>query len=491
NEQLFDNDARSLLSGGSKLFNSEKEFFFCNKNLVYEVSGKQLLMRQVLPSTSIVSICKIGDFFYSSDGKTISANSGEIQFTIDESKGLTIKDIQFLINWDEDLLIVGKEQIQLFKLPVEFNSMIPNVKLSSVEGSFKSTKTSFESDFLGNELIMQFQVWPNLKSRGKDVLFYKIEGIHTDWQSSTSENDYRIVEDRLPYGTYKVVFYVANEDGVTSDVQEFEIIIHSPYYMKWWFFMSLGLLVLGIFFLIYRWRISVLNKRNLKKIEEEKLKIKALQSELKALRSQMNPHFIFNTLGVIQSKILNEDSKGAYQNLSTFSKLLRQALMFTTKEFITIREEIEFIQNYVQLIQARNPNSFSYTVKISETVDLNIMFPSLISQPYVENAIRHGLMHKLEGSKSLIVKIQGNNDDLKFVIEDNGIGRDASTKLNKEIRENHESFATKAMDSRIEIINLSQPFKWSVEIIDLEEGTRVIIHQVRKNEQPKTASDIS
>src|SRR5690606_30901875 len=115
-----------------------------------------------------------------------------------------------------------------------------------------------------------------------------------------------------------------------------------------------------------------------------------ISSELKALRSQINPHFIFNSLSVIQTKILENKSESAYHNLNAFSKLLRQSLEYTSKEWISLKDELEFLQNYIKLENERFNNEIEFELNLDFEGDLSkLMFPSFLTQPFVENAFRH------------------------------------------------------------------------------------------------------
>ena len=146
------------------------------------------------------------------------------------------------------------------------------------------------------------------------------------------------------------------------------------------------------------------------------------QLEKRMLRAQMNPHFIFNSLGSIQHLISTNDKKGALTYLSKFSKLLRQVLESSVNISLVLSEEIELLKIYVELEALRFDHSFSYQFEIDENLDIDAHeVPMLLVQPYIENAIIHGLMPK-EGNKELKVSFTDKGDNIECVIDDNGVG---------------------------------------------------------------------
>jgi putative methionine-R-sulfoxide reductase with GAF domain len=186
--------------------------------------------------------------------------------------------------------------------------------------------------------------------------------------------------------------------------------------------------------------IAVLTANQIKRIqaEEEKQKAeieilknkqKATESRLQSLRLQMNPHFLFNALNSIQQMILANEELVATRYLSRFSKLLRSILVHSDKEMISLREELEILRLYVELESVRFKDSFSYVIDCDEDLDPDeIKIPTLLVQPFVENAIWHGLMHK-DGDRKLRVAFSEKENYIECVVEDNGIGRQKAREL--------------------------------------------------------------
>jgi sensor histidine kinase YesM len=193
---------------------------------------------------------------------------------------------------------------------------------------------------------------------------------------------------------------------------------------------------------------------NLKYTEklQETLKNDLSHYRLISLRKLMNPHFIFNSLNSIQSFILQNDKLKASLYLSKFSGLIRKVLEQSQMEYITLSEELETLSVYIELESQRFVEKFTSSLIIEPDIKTdNYLVPPLIFQPFVENAIWHGLMQKENGGK-VTISIKLHNNSLHCTIEDNGIGRDASMKINKN-RKERESFGIKATGQRLKILN--------------------------------------
>jgi LytS/YehU family sensor histidine kinase len=196
----------------------------------------------------------------------------------------------------------------------------------------------------------------------------------------------------------------------------------------------------------------------------------------------MNPHFMFNALNAIQSMIYSEDKKKAMDYLAKFSLLMRKILTNSIKSVISLDEEIEMLLLYLEIEQARYGKLFSYRIHLDPTLESDeVAIPPMLIQPFVENAIEHGLLHK-QGEKQLLMQFEKETggDNLRIIIEDNGVGRQQSQAY-KEQRPSHMSFANEANEKRINLIQQRYQKEASLEIEDLIDrqghaaGTRVTI----------------
>ena len=255
------------------------------------------------------------------------------------------------------------------------------------------------------------------------------------------------------------------------------------------------LLLLGVFI----FRNLLLKRKNdklrlqknfeLHKLASEKkhaeLQQQALELEMQALRAQMNPHFIFNCLSSINRFIFKNDNKLASDYLTRFSRLIRMVLMNSSKKLITLEDELEMLRLYLDLERLRFKDAFDYTVATTNIVDVgNIFIPPLLLQPFCENAVWHGLMHKeTKGHLNVIISevINENEKTLHCVIEDDGIGRQKATELKSKSAENEKSMGLKITTERLALLNKENNFSTFYKIEDvLNErnqvaGTRVQI----------------
>ena len=218
-----------------------------------------------------------------------------------------------------------------------------------------------------------------------------------------------------------------------------------------------------------------------KKIEEAKKTIEneMARLQLTALRAQMNPHFIFNSLNSIRAYVISSETKKASDYLNNFAKLIRLILHYSSKDTISLKEELATLTLYVELEQMRYRDDFGFEIKIVQGVELEKwMVPPLILQPYVENAIGHGLAPKT-GVKKLLVEITKSGNHISFTIRDNGVGRSFSKKISNLKDSNHKSVAMDLTRKRINLAGENKTRDNDIEIIDIEEAGQPLGTEVR------------
>jgi len=255
-----------------------------------------------------------------------------------------------------------------------------------------------------------------------------------------------------------------------------EIIIVPPLWQLWWFWAGVIVVVSSIVYLIVKLRVrSVRRTERLKASYQKEL----LELEAKALRAQMNPHFVFNSLNSIKALMQQNQNEKGVTYLTTFSKLIRTLFNNADKKEITLYDEIETCKFYLQLEAMRFDGKFSYIVE-TDSIDLKaIHVPALIVQPFIENAIWHGIIPRGAGKVSLIVSKE--NGDVQIIIDDDGIGREVSQQNKSASGIIHESKGVNLTQSRLKLDSLLQQRKAGIKIIDKKDengkaaGTRVII----------------
>ncbi|HEX9979683.1 MAG TPA: tetratricopeptide repeat protein [Flavobacterium sp.] len=231
-----------------------------------------------------------------------------------------------------------------------------------------------------------------------------------------------------------------------------------------------GLLLIGLIFMIF-------NRRQVKR--RLTLQKEVSEYEQKALHLQMNPHFVFNCLGAISSFIVQNGTDSALRYLSKFSKLMRLTLEYSKDSLIPIDKEIEGLQNYLELEQLRFHNSFEFEIHSSDKVEFNMGLPPLLIQPFVENAILHGLVPK-EGPGKINVSFDVANNQLVCTITDNGIGIAKSMELKEHSVQAHQSMALAITKKRLEIMEATISKSAQIEIVENKNndgaaGTRVTL----------------
>lgn len=308
--------------------------------------------------------------------------------------------------------------------------------------------------------------------------YYTIEGIDTGYNEVGNRQFASF--GKLSPGDY--VFKVKSGSGYGKDNQNeasvsFQIV--PIFYQTIWFkIISIVLLVLSFSLFFYNKTQSAIKKEKEKGIINNMI----VNSELKALRSQMNPHFIFNSLNSIQLFVMNNEGKEAAKYLNKFAKLIRIILDISEQTFVSISSKIEFLKLYVDLEALRLNNSFTATFEVDPNLDQSVLIPTLLIQPHIENAIWHGLQAK-QGDKRLCINfMQLNDKTIQIIIEDNGIGRKAALDI-KNLKINiHQPKGSKISEDRINLLSKLYGTHPKIEIIDLLNennlacGTKVIIN---------------
>lgn len=232
-----------------------------------------------------------------------------------------------------------------------------------------------------------------------------------------------------------------------------QITILPPFWKRWWFVMLVGLGILAGFYIVYRFRLNIIEQKNEIRMNNLELENNLKESRLQLIKSQMNPHFFFNSLNNIQSYIFTNETKEASLYLTKLSRLTRKILEFSDVNAISIKDEMEALQLYLEIQKMRFSDlEFAITFEGNDNPD-NVQIPTMLFQPYVENSILHGLSHS-NIQKKLSVRFQLiSSKKLVVVIEDNGIGRVKSQEINLNNSNKSTSFATKANLERIQLLN--------------------------------------
>lgn len=367
---------------------------------------------------------------------------GEIINILNKSHGLTANKIIDFSLYENQLWVAHAKGIQYFDLSKINNKVskprliLKDVFINNVQVENAMYEGQFKSD--ERDLKFSFQV-PTLRYREDIRYHFKLEGYLENWSINSYEN-HEVEYNALAPGSYRFIVKAEN-NGVFSEPVYYSFTISAPFYQRWWFIV----LVLIAFVLL----ISAVYMHQLKKQRRKAEQINELNaSRLTAIQSQMNPHFIFNSLNSIQDLVLKGDVYNSYEFITKFSNLVRRTLKYSDKDFIDFEQEISLIQLYLSLEKLRFKEDLEFTIDMNGIEDIRI--PPMLIQPFIENALVHGLLHK-SGKKQLIINFIL-EEVLVCEIIDNGIGREKAAEIKSRQGVHHESFAINAIKRRFTIL---------------------------------------
>lgn len=322
--------------------------------------------------------------------------------------------------------------------------------------------TSLSLPYDQNSLSFQF-VGISLKEPESTIYRWKLEGFDADWSPMTERNE--AVYANLQPGNYTFLVKAKNEDGFWSkSALSFSFTIEAPFWQTVWFrALMIVCIALGLL-MIYWLRIKRLKRKNAQEREILETEKKLLELEQKALHLQMNPHFLFNCLNSIKGLVAENKIDESKSYINKFAKLMRSILDSSRESFVTLDKEIELIKNYVYLENLSRDAPIELEVILGNVVDPSTLkIPSMLIQPFVENAVLHGLAQKKD--KALIRLSFNRTESFMYcTVEDNGIGRKATIPHREQL---HTSAATQVIKERLKILTQRTD---AVQLIDLVDG---------------------
>lgn len=305
-----------------------------------------------------------------------------------------------------------------------------------------------------------------------------LEGMDNKWSPVSKMRSVNF--SNLKPGVYNFKVLSVNENGVWNEKPiEFPFTIEKPVWKEDWFILSYILFGIIILLLIFTLRFRSIKRKSKAKQEKISMEKDLLILEQKALRLQMNPHFIFHTLNSIQALIATKEEEVAREYLSKFSRLMRQILENSRQNEISLDAEIETLENYLAIEKFVNEDSFEYEFSIPEDIEREfIKIPPMIIQPFIENSIIHGINHLEAKMGKIKIEFRDLQDVLECSIEDNGVGRKKSAQINKTSNRLHQSTALAVTSERLEFLSSG---KSCIEIQDLidekgnSRGTKLVL----------------
>lgn len=347
-------------------------------------------------------------------------------------------------------------------------TMLPSSGGSFPPGDFRHRQNTLEILFTGIHYSNPASVQYEYRLSGDD---------DTSWNKLYQNR--QVLLSNLPAGDYIIEARAAAGSNQYSNGVTWAFTIHAPFWRTGWFIALITVAAAGITWWLVRQRMS--NLRN-KAATQRDFERQIARVKMNMLRAQMNPHFIFNSLNSINNFILRNDPQNASGYLTKFSRLMRMILDNSRSEWVTLENELDALDLYIQLESIRFDHVFQYKLALDEAIDPSrVIIPPLIIQPYVENAIWHGLLYREEPGGVLMLEITRAGDQLIIRVEDNGVGRKAAAAMRSRSALKNKSHGMKITGERLDIVNMTYDANTSVEVIDLYNdnhqgiGTRVLI----------------
>ena len=400
-EKHMDNYYLGTLGGGLGIWDGEEELEIINTD---DGLISNNIERLVVDSSGTIVLCtKAGiSVLRGEDSSTITNYTRKHGLPSNEVNDALIINDTIIVATSNGLAYIADGDMAIVpKMPLIESFLVNNIPWQS--------HTDVGLNFDENSVSIAFKALDYTQD-GDINYSYALNG--EEWQyTNKTEVDFASLQP----GDYEFSVRAANRDGIWSDAREVSFSIDNPWWKKTWFYLLcvFGLLLEALLF--YRNRVNSINEKN--KIQQE-----INQLERSALQAQMNPHFIFNCLNSIQSYIMSNDKDQAMEYLARFAKLIRQNLRVSSESQVALDVEISMLENYIELERMRFRDSFNYTIELDKTIDPQaLIIPPLIIQPYIENAIIHG-MKKKKGDGLIEISFTPVDDFLLIKIKDNGGG---------------------------------------------------------------------
>jgi ligand-binding sensor domain-containing protein len=368
------------------------------------------------------------------------------------------------LSYFDETRVTSTEECLLYLLSV-MNA--GNERLTDTSGLLLSYKK--------NDIHVEFAAI-SYRSVGDITYRYRLEGLDTAWKRT---KDTHLEYLALPSGNYRFQLQAINKFGTPSRLLSLPFEVATPFWHTFWFYGLLMACFLALVWMLFSMRVRTIRRR-----QEEKDQVSRRMTELehKALQAQMNPHFIFNCLNSIQQYIFAQDIFAANKYITGFAKLIRATLNNSTRTFIPLSEEVDYLSSYLSLEKLRFKDKMDYFIDVDPSIDRHsVLIPPMLIQPYVENSMRHGLRHKTEGKGYIRLTLTQTANQLVVIVEDNGIGRERAAQYKTGEHIEYQSKGMTLTADRIRMMNAGNKERITVEVIDLKDaqdraaGTRVTI----------------
>ncbi len=404
----------------------------------------------ILSSNSIT--CLYGDEVTKS--LWAGTNSGLIQIKNDRSvilnsfNDLNTNEINCIYKYKDKIFAGSNNGLIEINAESDFTSnkndkvFIDEVLLDNKLISNKTEFRHFENNFIFKFSSLSFN------EASKPSYMYRLTNVEKDWIKTDNNS---VSYPTLPAGDYTFSIGSLSElNKEPENITNWSFSIKKAFYNTWWFrFLVMGVIAFFTYLIVNERLKNVRDKREF----QLELNKKVADLKLQTLRAQMNPHFIFNAMNSIQSFVLNNQKETALKYLNVLSSLIRKVFEYSEQDKIRLDREIQFLEMYINLEKMRFGDKIDIHLSIDENLDVDMLeIPPMIIQPLIENAFRHGLMHKDKDGKLFVSFKKLSEEQMQVVIEDNGIGRKAAEEKNAWKRKSDKPSGLKVTAERIDLL---------------------------------------
>ena len=418
-------------------------------------------------------------FIDTKDQAWVATNKGLVRVNKDRSvqlyttaQGLASNEVNGVFVDDEIIYVGTNKGLSVIDEQLKLSSSfapylyIDKLYIRGVEQELNEQDSTFYFDLNYQQNSIKVDYTCLSYQSNKNIVYeYKMSGIDTTWQSTSQLNkEYPI----LPYGK-SYTFQIRAKDinnRLSHKTYQFVFKIHPPWWETSWF--RLFVLACIALYIYYHF-----NKFKEKEREKTAINKKFAELELQALQAQMNPHFVFNALQAIQDFVVGQDERAANRYMSNFSKLMRLFLESSKEKYISLEDELQLLYLYIELEQLRFEPPFDYKIDIPDNIDRStIQIPSMLLQPFIENAINHGLRYK--NSKGFIhILIEEEDNQLNIDIIDNGVGMKKAKEIKENATQSYKSRGMKIIEERLKSMQYIDDLKIEIEIKDRYENGKL------------------
>ncbi|MEQ8907741.1 MAG: histidine kinase [Vicingaceae bacterium] len=399
----------------------------------------------------------------------IIARQGTFNFVRDSAEGLLCKSYARLpqivageIKATKEAIYWGTWNQGLFQTPFEEIEKSPlqavSLKLEDlrIDGQRNPLEdSSYQLDYDQTFIQLRYKA---ISFQNWEITYrHRLKGLNDEWVNSKERS---LQYTTLPAGQYTFELQARKGEQFWSKPIRLHFTVLPPIWERWWFILLASVLTIMLVYGAVSYRLRIIRR-------EKDLVIDRLKAEQRALRAQMNPHFVFNILSSVQYLVMKKDNNRAVHFLNLFAGLMRKVLDYSNTNLISLEEELKILNEYLELEQLRMENSFTFKIEKSEKLDVqHCLIPPFLIQPFIENAIHHGLKNK-DGDKSVLLRFKEEGIYLFVEVEDNGIGREAAAIYKGNSKRKRKSHGVRIIKERLALHNKES--EGSVRIEDLKD----------------------